>query len=176
MCTITASEIQADGMAVSNALLAVAKIEAAISPTLAANLTTAAQALLAVTSTWTSTSAITLFNDAATAAEIALAAIPETAAIAPLIPIAIAALDILMAQLPTSPAAGKVAAKLGPKEYKAMNDRIAAYAFTHPNPYRLSVPTSILIHHAFMRSPRDDFRAAWNSVAKAHPDLAGARI
>ena len=149
-CTVTAAQISSDGQTVANALLAIAKLEAVADPSLAANLTSAANALIAATANWTSGSGLAIFNDAAQVAEAALAAIPQTAIIAPLIPIAVAALDILIADI----SSGSVGLS------------------ANVNPYRGKAQ----IHHRFLRSPEGDFKAAWNTVVNAHPDLAPAEI
>jgi hypothetical protein len=145
-CTVSAAQIQADGKALHEALLSVANIYTLTSPTAAANLVTAANALLAVTQNWQTGSSIAIFNDAANAVEVILAAIPQTAAIAPLIPIAVAALDILLANV-------------NPKASNA----VALHAMASPkgNPYR----GKATIKHRMGRSIEGDFKAAWNKAA-----------
>ena len=72
MCTSTVNEIKADGVVVSNALLALARFEAPLNATAAADLTTAANALLAITNGWSTGSPVAILNDAASAVEVIL--------------------------------------------------------------------------------------------------------
>jgi hypothetical protein len=147
-CAVTAAEIQADGAAVGKAMLSVAEIEESTNPALAQNLTLAANSLIAATANWQTGSSTAIINNALNVAEVALAAIPQTAAIAPLIPIAEAALDILVANINPN-----------------------AVSTTHLTA-RYSLPS---IHHRLGRSPKGDFISAWNGVVNAHPKLASAR-
>lgn len=147
-CVVTASEIQADGAAVGKAMLSIAAIEVATDPTLAQNLTLAANSLIAATANWQTGSPIAAINTALNVAEVALAAIPQTEMIAPLIPIAEAAIDILVANINPN-----------------------AVSTTHLTA-RYSLPS---IHHRLGRSPKGDFISAWNGVVNAHPKLASAR-
>lgn len=166
MCNITANQIKEDGQAVANAVLAIAKIEAPINPELAANLTTAANGLIAVTSTWTQGSSVAIFNDAATVLEVALGAIPETAAIAPLIPIAVAAIDLLIANI------GNPSPAITPDAVKVTMFRVEQHAAINPNPYR----GKAVIPHSHWRSMKDDFISAWDKTADEHPELASAKL
>jgi hypothetical protein len=152
-CTVSVAQIKADGAAVAQAVSSIAAIEQATDPALAAKLTDAANALLAITNNWTTGSSVALFNDAANAVEVVLALVPQTAAIAPLIPIAVAAIDILIANI--NPAqASLVKAK-------------ASY-----NPYR----GKVVINHRFGRSVEGDFKATWNGVVKLYPALSSAKL
>jgi hypothetical protein len=96
-CTPSAAEIAADGNAVATALLSIAALEQPTDPTAAANLTTAANALKAATANWTTGSPTADINSAATAVEVVLASIPQTAIYAPLVAITVAALDAILA-------------------------------------------------------------------------------
>lgn len=157
-CVPAATQIAADGKVVGQAMLSIAAIEQVSNPALAANLTAAANGIIAATSNWTTGSTLALVNDAAQVAEVALAAIPQTAAIAPLIPIAIAALDIIIAQ------AGAPTANVA--------TAVTAHMRTAPiiNQYRGRAHIS----HRPFRSIEGDFTATWNSEAKKHPALASA--
>ncbi|MGB9407791.1 MAG: hypothetical protein WCA89_09650 [Terracidiphilus sp.] len=137
-CAITAAQMAADGQAVANAVLAIAKITT--DPTLAANLITAANGLVSATANWQTGSPTAIINDAAGIVEVALAAIPQTAIFAPLVPIAVAALDIILANTQAAPA--------------------AALRATAPNPYH-----GYKISHRFGRTPVGDFKASWNTAA-----------
>jgi hypothetical protein len=154
-CVPAATQIAADGAVVAQAMLNVAAIEAVTNPQLAQNLTTAANALKAATANWTTGSSLAIVNDAAQVAEVALSAIPETAAIAPLIPIAMAALDIIITE------AG------GPSPAPSVSANVVAPSI---NPYR----GKYKISHMPLRSPKGDFESAWNGEAKKHSALASA--
>lgn len=158
MCTISASEIKADGQAIAAALEDIAVLEQPIDPTLAANITTAANALLTVTSNWTDGSSEALFNDAASAVEAVLAAIPETAAYAPFVAIAVAALDILIANI------GTPAAPVTTASVRATMDRIDALP---PNPWR---GKATIVHH-HNHSLLQDFVESWNEEVDKQPTL-----
>lgn len=149
-CAPSTSQIAADGQAVATALLSIANIEAVSNPQLAQNLTTAANALSAATANWKTGGSVAILNNAANAVEIALAAIPQTAAIAPLVAVAVAALDAIIANInPTSSAKDTV--------------RVA-------NLYRGEAH----IHHRWGRSIEGDFKAAWNMAARSNPALNSA--
>lgn len=143
-CKPTASQVSADGAALAQSLNAIAALETQQgNAALASQLGEAAKALTAATANWQTGSAVADINDAATLAEIALAAIPTTAAFAPLVPIAVAAIDALLANVggsttaTSSPAVGSVHAAT-PK-----------------------------LQHRVLRSPEGDFKAAWNGQVKA---------
>jgi hypothetical protein len=85
------------GNIVATALLEIAAMEQFSNPTLAVDLVTAANALKAACDNWTTGSSLALINDAAQVASAILASIPQTAMIAPFIPVAIAVLDMIIA-------------------------------------------------------------------------------
>jgi hypothetical protein len=163
MCTITDSEIKADGQTIGTALESIAALEQATNPTLAANLVTAANTLIEVTSTWTSGSSVALFNDAANAVEAVLADIPQTAAYAPFVAIAVAALDILIANIGQPPAPVSVVS------VRATMDRIDALP---PNPWRGKA--EIIHYHG--KSLLDDFVSAWDAEVDKQPKLGIRKI
>jgi hypothetical protein len=150
-CTTTAAQMAADGKAAGEAALQVALLIE--DPAKAADVTMAANGLISATSNWQSGSTTAYINDAAGVLEIALAAIPQTAIIAPLIPLAVALLDTIIANTTQAASAGAM---------KALA----------PNPYR----SKAAIHHRFLRSQEGDFKAAWNAVVSAHPELAKAKL
>ena len=163
MCHITDQEIQSDGQVLSTALNNVAKLLPASEATVATDLQTAASKLLQVTSTWTTGSVVADFNDAASVAEAALGAVPQTAAVAPLIPIAVSALDLLIANV------GHPSENVTVASVKASVARVDALP---PNPYR----GKAVIPHQHFRSLRDDIKAAWDQVTKVYPELAPAKL
>lgn len=135
-CTISASQVKADGQAIAQACNSIAAQIAPVNPTLAARLTAASTALLAVTDNWTTGSAVADFNNAANAVEAILAAIPVTAPYATLVAIAVAAVDVLIANLNPN----------------TVNVRLDG------NPYIGKAH----IKHRLGRSPEGDLKAAWN--------------
>jgi hypothetical protein len=162
MCTVTASEIKADGVAVAAAINNIATVLDATDPTLGAQLTAAANALLAVTNNWTTGSPVAIFNDAASAVEAVLALVPATSALVPFVEIAVTALDILIANIGTSPAAGQPPAAITVESIKQMEATIATFP---PNPYRGKI--QIKRHH--FQAPRAALKSAWNDQRKKTP-------
>lgn len=157
-CSPTASSIQADGNALAQALSSIAAIEQATNPSIAAQLTQAANGLKAAVANFTLGSPSAILNDAATAAEVALSLVPQTAAIAPLVPIAVAALQVLLGNIP------------------GFNGPTPAPAATVA---RVALPRAYLGYqapHKMFRSKRNDFIAGWNGVVAQHPELKSAHI
>lgn len=147
----TDAQVAADGAAIATALTNIANVYSVTAPAAAAQLKTYAADILSVTANWNSSTGIALFNSAANGAEIILAGIPQTKDFAPLIPIAVAAIDILVANL--NPAATAPAT-------------LQAHVLAAPqgNPYR----GRATIKHRMLRSPEGDFKATWNETAKAN--------
>ena len=160
MCKITAAEIKTDGAAVAQAINNIATIEAATDPTLAGQLSAAANGLLAVTNNWTTGSPVAIINDAAQAIEALLAAIPLTAPYAVFVGIAVAALDILIGNLGTqaTQATNTVA------NAKA----VLAFVDTLPtNPWRGKAQ----IHRHVFEGLRSALIGTWNDAVKANPKM-----
>lgn len=103
MCKVTPTQIAADGQAVATAINSIAA-QPTINPTVAADLKTASATLVAATSNWKTGDPVDDINTAAAAIEAVMADIPTTAPYASFVAIAVAALDILMANLSTQPA------------------------------------------------------------------------
>jgi hypothetical protein len=170
MCTINANEIKTDGAAVAQAVNNIATVLASEGQTqLAGQLSSAANALLAVTNNWTTGSAVADFNDAAQAVEAVLALIPTTSALIPFIEIAVTALDILIANIGTSPAAGQPPTPITLESVKAMQAKIATFP---ANPYRGKV--AIERHH--FQSPRSAIKDTWNKAVDTHPAVGIAKL
>lgn len=169
MCHITAAEIKTDGAAVAAAINNVASIVATTNPTLGGQLSSAANGLLAVTNNWTTGSPVADFNDAASAVEAALALIPQTSALVPFVEIAVTALDILIANIGTSPAAGQPAQEI---TLKTVKETQAAIAKLPPNPYRGRID----IERHSWQTPRTAFKTAWNKQVDVAPQLGVAKI
>jgi hypothetical protein len=152
-CTPTTTQIQGDANAVSQAVHQIANVLAATNAALADKLNMAATALTNAVANWNIGSLTNDINTAANIIEVTLAAIPVTAPYASLVGIAVAALDILLANLPQKSA---VTALAVPRE---------------PNPYR---GRAQIKHHKF-HSTEYDFAQAWNEQAKAVPGFAPIR-
>lgn len=153
-CGVSAAQIQADGSAVAQAIESIAALETQQgNSALAQQLTSAAQALQAATSNFQLGNSTAIINDAATALEVALAAIPATAVYAPLIPIAVAAIDTLIGSL-----GGSAAPSTAPT---VTNPEVALKIA------KLHAAGVGLVHHRMMRSIEGDFKAAWNKQVKA---------
>lgn len=149
-CTISQAQLIADGNALSAALTSTAKVMAATDPATAQKLLLAANALSQVTANWNGTSSIDKLNAIASGAEVVLAAIPQTAIVTPFLPIAIAALDVVLAN--TQPAAASARVTLSSAEAQNLAG------------YRLAAEHAI--RHRLLRSPAGDFKAAWNGQAR----------
>ena len=160
MCKITAAVIQADALAVAKAVQSIAKALQAADPTLAADLNTAATALIAATSNWTTGSAIADINDAAQAIEALLGAIPLTAPYAIFVGIAVAALDILIANLGTQ----------STQTANTIGNAKAVLAFVDTLPANHWRGTAEIHRHVF-EGPRAAFVGTWNDAVKANPAL-----
>jgi hypothetical protein len=170
MCTVTAAEIKTDGAAVAQAVQNIATVLSTEgNPTLAGQLSKAADALLVVTNAWTTGSAVADFNDAASAVEAVLALIPQTSALVPFVEIAVTALDILIANIGGSPAAGQAPAPITPESVKQMQATIATFT---PNPYRGKI--EIKRHH--FQSPRSAIKNTWNAEVDKAPEVGVAKL
>jgi hypothetical protein len=159
---VSPAQIQADGQAVYQTLVNLAAVESLSNPVLAAQLTTAAKGLLAVTNGWQTGSALQDFNTAANLVEVALSAIPQTQAIAPFIPIIIGGLDLIIANIP---GATKVPATLTAQHNYALMVYKAQGAALLP-PHRW--------YHSNDAESR--FKKAWNDTVKAHPGVGVVEI
>jgi len=157
-CSVTQAQLQADGNALAAALTSTAKVISVTDPVTAQKLLTAANAISAVTSNWQGTSSIAVLNAAASGAEVVLASIPQTSTVASLLPIAVAALDIVLANTTT---ANATVVSLTAEQ----RDNLSAYRSAGAH----------AIAHRFLRSPGGDFKAAWNAQCKK-ANLLSAQI
>jgi hypothetical protein len=165
MCKITDKAIQADGAAVASAVNSIVLALAATNPTLATELTKAADTLVAATSGFTTGSVTTDINTAATAIEAILAAIPVTVPYAAFVAIAVTALDILIANIQTQPT--------------QTNDTVdnavvlKAHIATLPaNPFRGQVS----IHRHFAEGPRSALVRTWNDEVDVNPQPGFSKL
>jgi hypothetical protein len=142
-CTVSAQQIRDSGAVVGNMLINMAA--AVQNETEAARLVAAGEALIKATANFQLGSATAIINDSINAAMVILSALPQTAAIAPLLPIVEAAIDILLANI--HPNGNKIMVKT-------------------------STVKLATIHHRVGRSQAGDFKAAFNSTLKANPKLA----
>lgn len=99
----SAAQVQADGNAIATAINSIASLEQATDPGLAAKLAAAAQALQAATANWQTGSTIADIQTAANVVTTVLSAIPQTAMYAPLVAIATAAVEVLIANISNQP-------------------------------------------------------------------------
>ena len=137
-CTVTAQQIQEEGATVGNMLISMANVVQ--DPASAAKLQKIGQGLIAATANFQLGSPTAIINDSINAAEVVLASIPKTQAIALLLPIAEAAIDILIANL------NKTTGKMGPVTLAQ------------------STVTMASVHHRLFRSPAGDMKAAYNDT------------
>jgi hypothetical protein len=101
MCKAIDKQIAADGKAISSAILSISTALSTTSPEIAATLAEAASTLVAATSNFKTGDLTDDINTAATAIESILSVIPVTAPYASFVAIAVAALDVLIANLGT---------------------------------------------------------------------------
>jgi hypothetical protein len=156
MCKVNASMIVADGAAVGQALENLAEAIQPTDPTTASALTKAGQAVIAATTNWQEGSALTDVEDAEQAAIAVLDAIPVTSPFAPLVGIAFAALNLLIANAQTQTTQTGNA----PVDAKAL--LVKADSLNTGSPW---TGKAKIKHHIF-NSPRKDFESAWAEAAK----------
>lgn len=156
MCKVTSQMIVSDGQAVGQALENLATAIQGTDPTVAADLNSAGQAVIAATSNWQEGSALTDVEDAEQAAIAVLNVIPVTSNFAPLVAIAFAALNLLIANAQTQ------SQQTGDSVTDAHALLVKAKSLNSDSPWAGKAH----IHHDIMRSPRKDFEAAWNGAAK----------
>ena len=166
MCKVSSASIAADGQAVSAALLSISTALATTNPTVAADLSTAAKTLVAATSGWKTGDPVDDINTAATAIESILAVIPATAPYATFVAIAVAALDILIANLGTQSTQTPTNTVAN-----ALQVRTAVRALPD-NPFRGLVQ----IHRHVGQSYRGALVDTWNEQVDAQPELAFPKL
>lgn len=165
MCKVTVSAIQSDAAAVARAVQSIANALRAADPALANQLDAAAAALLAATANWTTGSPVALINDAAQAIEAILGAIPLTAPYAIFVGIAVAALDILIANLATQP-------KQTASTFTNAKTVLAHVDTLPPNHWRGTAE----IHRHVFEGPRSALVGTWDDAVEAHPELGFAKL
>ena len=167
MCKINSQTIAADGQAVATACNAIATAVQVTNPTLAADLRAAATALVAATANWQTGTPTTDINTAATAIEAVLAAIPQTAAFAPFVAIAVAAIDVLLGNISTQ--AIQMGVKLA--DIVAVTDHIDTLP---ANPWRGQYKMHGFRSH--FEGPRAAFTQAWNGEVDKTPELGFPKL
>ncbi len=152
-CTVTQSQLEADGSALSTALSSLAASIQNQEPQTAAQLREAAAAINAAVSSQQSGPAWEeALNAAAAASETILGSIPSTSMYAPLVAIAVAAAETL----------------IGNTKAPAHSARMMAVApGNEGNLIAYRAQGALLLHHRLGRSIKGDFKAAWNAKAAA---------
>ena len=166
MCKITAAQIQADGKVVGDAVLQIAKLVQATDPPLAAQLTSAANALISVTSTWQEGDAVAILQDAEQAVIVVLNLIPVTAPYASFVAIAFAGLSLLIANSAVQPQLTG----------KASKDTLLLLHTEETTNTSSPWHDKATIEHHWMNPPRKDFESAWNGEVDAQPTVGIAKI
>jgi hypothetical protein len=156
MCKIIASMIVADGQAVGLALENLAVALQTADPTIAADLTSAGKAIIAATANWQTGDVLTTVEDAEQAAIAVLNVIPITSPFAPLVAIAFAALNLLIANAQTQ----------STQSGDSLTDAKALLAKAATLNTNSQWSGKAKIKHDIFRAPRKDFEAAWNNAAK----------
>lgn len=156
MCKINAQMIVADGAAVGQALENLAEVLQTTDPTVAADLKSAGAAVIAATQNWQTGNALTEVEDAEQAAIAVLNVIPLTSQFAPLVAIAFAALNLLIANAQTQDTQTEDSLT----DAKALLAKAATLNTDSPWAGKAK------IKHDIFRAPRKDFEASWNNAAK----------
>ena len=166
MCKINAAQIKADGQAVGTAVLDIAGLISATDPSLAAQLTAAANGLIEVTANWQDGSAVAILQDAEQAVIVVLNLIPLTSPFAPFVAIAFAALNLLIANSQTQ------TQQTGDGPHDAHLLLTVAKTLNTDSPW---FNKAQIKHHTF-NSPTKDFTSAWNGAVDANPSVGLAKL
>ena len=166
MCKINAAQIKADGQAVGTAVLDIAGLLQTTDPSLAAQLTSAANGLIQVTANWQEGSAVAILQDAEQAVIVVLNLIPITSPFAPFVAIAFSALNLLIANSQTQPQ------QTGDALHDAHLLLTVAKTLNTDSPWFGKVQ----IKHHFLNSPAKDFTSAWNGAVDANPAAGLAKL
>ena len=154
MCKVNAAMIVADGAAVGQALENLAEVMP--DPTVAADLTAAGKAVIAATANWQTGDTLTEIEDAEQAAIAVLNVIPVTSTFAPLVAIAFAALNLLIANAQTQ------TTQTGNAVADAHTLLTKAKTLNADSPWQGKGKIS----HNPLHSLRQNFENSWNSAAK----------
>jgi Flp pilus assembly protein TadG len=155
MCKITAAQIQSDGKAVGTALENIAAALPAAEATIAAELKTAGRGIIAATANWQEGSATAVVEDAENAAIVALNLIPVTSPFAPLVAIAFAAINLLLANSQTQTT----------QTGNVISDAHTLLAHAATLNQQSHWAGKAKIKHHFLNPPRKDFETAFNGAA-----------
>jgi hypothetical protein len=156
-CVISEAELKSDALTLAGALTSLATAIQGADPTIAADLTKAATGLTdAADAPSTGIAWEDALNAAAAGAEGILALIPATALFAPLIAIAVTALEAILGNTTTTASASS---KLKAERLSLTPEQATNLVFY------IHAGNAIVRHHAF-HSPKRDFKDAWNPQAK----------
>ena len=157
-CAVTEAQIVADAQVVASAAQSVGNLLLATDAKLGNDIILAAKDLSAAASQWTSGSTLATITSALNALDIVLASIPipMVQLVAEFLPIAVAGIEAIFANLP----ANSVPKMATVRQLRTYNGKM-------PIEY---------IHHRIGRSLEGDFKAAWNSAVNAHPELHVAKV
>jgi len=156
MCKLSAAQVSADGNAVGTALDNLGAAVLADEPTLAKSLETAGNDIIAATTNWQEGDSVAILEDAENAAIVVLNSIPLTSTYAPLVAIAFAAVNLLIANSQTQATqTGSVVADA----HVLLSHAATLNTTSHWH-------GQAVIKHHFLNPPRKDFEAAWNAAAK----------
>jgi hypothetical protein len=160
MCKLNSNQVQIDGATIASALKSIAALEQASNPTVAANLITAANALVAATQNWQTGDTTVEIEAAVSSVQAVLAVIPQTAPYAPFVAIASDALVIILANIQTQ----------DKQTGDQLKDALLVKAQIEAQPDNPWVGV-----YKIKRLPFESFRSAlvgaWNKEADKHPEL-----
>lgn len=149
-CTISSNQLRNDAAALASALTSLSAAMSSSDATTSARLELAAESLTAAVNHWDSSTSIGVLNTAAAGAETLLAGISSTSKYATLVAIAVAALDVILANTSTT-------------QTRAVH--LSSAESDHLLIARLSAKK--LVAHQLGRSPEGDFKTAWNRAIDA---------
>lgn len=155
MCKITASQIQDDGKVIGTAIDNVAAAIEPENPTLAADLKTAGDALIAATANWQEGDAQAILTDAEQGVIVVLNVIPLTSPYATLVGIVFTAINLLIANSQTQ------AAQTGSLVADAHMLLAHEKTLNTDSPWKGKAQ----IKHHWGNPPRKDFESAFNTSA-----------
>ena len=157
MCKVTAETVQTDGKVIGTALDNLAAAIDPTDPTLAAELTTAGNTIIAATANWKTGDSLSIITDAEQAVIVVLNVVPVTSPFAPLVAIVFTALNLLIANAQTQ------VTQTGSVIADAHTLLVAEKSLNTDSPWHGKAEIS----HDHGLSLRKNFEASWNAQAPA---------
>jgi hypothetical protein len=155
-CAVTEAQIVADAQVVASAAHSIGNLLLATDAKLGNDIILAANDLSTAASQWTTGGTLANITSALNAVDIILASIPipMVQLVAEFLPIAVAGIEAIFANLPQGAQTMTV-------------HQLRTYNGKAPIEY---------VHHRIGRSLEGDFKAAWNAAVNRHPELHVAKL